>query len=78
MDIAAVLRPLVDAVLGSDLPVRVDCWDGSSSGPPDAVVLSVLCRGAPFAGWSGRLTSWGSLARMCPETSRSRVTCSTR
>ena len=36
MDVATVLQPLVDAALGSDLPVRVDCWDGSSIGPPDA------------------------------------------
>ena len=34
-----VLRPLVDATLGSDLPVRVECWDGSSLGPPDAVMV---------------------------------------
>jgi cyclopropane-fatty-acyl-phospholipid synthase len=34
--VATVLQPLVDAAIGSDLPVRVDCWDGSSIGPPDA------------------------------------------
>ena len=38
MNVAAVLQPVVKAALGSDLPVRVDCWDGSSLGPPDAVV----------------------------------------
>ena len=36
MRVATVLQPLVDAAIGSDLPVRVDCWDGSSVGPPDA------------------------------------------
>jgi cyclopropane-fatty-acyl-phospholipid synthase len=30
---------LVDAALGTDLPVRVDCWDGSSVGPSDADVV---------------------------------------
>lgn len=39
MDAATMLRPLVDAALGTDLPVRVDCWDGSSMGPPDADVV---------------------------------------
>ena len=38
MNVAAVLQPVVIAALGSELPVRVDCWDGSSLGPPDAVV----------------------------------------
>ena len=36
MRVATVVQPLVDAAIGSDLPVRVDCWDGSSVGPPDA------------------------------------------
>ncbi len=39
MDAAVALRPLVDAALGTDLPVRVDCWDGSSVGPSDAEVV---------------------------------------
>src|SRR5215203_6039923 len=39
MNAATVLRPLVDAVLGTDLPVRVECWDGSSSGPADAAAV---------------------------------------
>ncbi|MEO5610813.1 MAG: cyclopropane-fatty-acyl-phospholipid synthase family protein [Ornithinibacter sp.] len=44
---AAVLQPVVRAVIGSDLPVRVECWDGSSSGPPDAgVVLRFMSRRA--------------------------------
>src|SRR5689334_13187464 len=39
MDVAAVLRPVVDAALGTQVPVRVDCWDGSSLGPADAPVV---------------------------------------
>ncbi len=39
MDVAAVLQPVVDAAVGAEVPVRVDCWDGSSIGPPDAVVV---------------------------------------
>ncbi len=39
MEVATVLRPVVDAALGTDLPVRVDCWDGSSIGPVDASVV---------------------------------------
>jgi cyclopropane-fatty-acyl-phospholipid synthase len=39
MGAAEVLRPLVDAALGMDLPVRVECWDGSSIGPSDADVV---------------------------------------
>ena len=39
MDAATVLRPLVDAALGTDLPVRIECWDGSSSGPSEAAAL---------------------------------------
>jgi cyclopropane-fatty-acyl-phospholipid synthase len=39
MDVAAVLQPVVDAAVGSDLPVRVDSWDGSSIGPADAEVV---------------------------------------
>ncbi|MFL6080818.1 MAG: class I SAM-dependent methyltransferase [Ornithinibacter sp.] len=36
MDAATILKPLVDATIGTELPVRVDCWDGSSIGPPTA------------------------------------------
>lgn len=36
MTIAEKLEPLVDATIGTDLPVRVECWDGSSLGPPEA------------------------------------------
>ncbi|MEP7161010.1 MAG: cyclopropane-fatty-acyl-phospholipid synthase family protein [Dermatophilaceae bacterium] len=39
MDVAAVLQPVVDAAVGSEVPVRVDCWDGSSIGPPDAEMV---------------------------------------
>jgi cyclopropane-fatty-acyl-phospholipid synthase len=39
MDVATVLEPVVAAALGSDLPVRVQAWDGSSLGPPDAAVV---------------------------------------
>src|SRR6476661_1302984 len=39
MNVAATLRPLVDAALGTDLPLRIDCWDGSSIGPADADVV---------------------------------------
>ncbi len=39
MGAAEILRPLVDAALGTDLPVRLDCWDGSSMGPADADVV---------------------------------------
>ncbi len=47
MGAAEVLRPLVDAALGMDLPVRVDCWDGSSMGPSDADVgVRFASRGA--------------------------------
>ena len=39
MDAATVLRPLVDAALGRDLPVRIECWDGSSMGSADAAAV---------------------------------------
>ena len=39
MDAATTLRPLVDSALGTGLPLRVTCWDGSSIGPPDADVV---------------------------------------
>jgi cyclopropane-fatty-acyl-phospholipid synthase len=39
MNVAATLRPLVDAALGTDLALRIDCWDGSSVGPADADVV---------------------------------------
>jgi cyclopropane-fatty-acyl-phospholipid synthase len=36
MAVADIVEPLVRASLGDGLPVRVDYWDGSSSGPADA------------------------------------------
>lgn len=39
MGVASVFQPVVHAAFGSDLQVRVDCWDGSSLGPPDAAVV---------------------------------------
>jgi cyclopropane-fatty-acyl-phospholipid synthase len=38
MTVAEKLEPLVDATIGTDLPVRIECWDGSSLGPPEAKV----------------------------------------
>jgi cyclopropane-fatty-acyl-phospholipid synthase len=39
MNAATALRPLVDSAIGTALPVRLDCWDGSSIGPADADVV---------------------------------------
>jgi len=36
MTVAEVLEPLVRTTTGTALPIRIDCWDGSSLGPPDA------------------------------------------
>ncbi len=36
MTVAEKLEPLVATTIGADLPIRIDCWDGSSLGPPDA------------------------------------------
>ena len=36
MTVSHVLEPLLRRAVGSALPVRIDCWDGSSIGPPDA------------------------------------------
>ncbi len=45
--VAHVLRPLLTAVLGRQLPVRVELWDGSSIGPVQAPgVLRVRSRDA--------------------------------
>lgn len=35
--VSEALRPLVHALLGADVPVRFECWDGSSLGPEHAV-----------------------------------------
>ncbi|HET6952823.1 MAG TPA: cyclopropane-fatty-acyl-phospholipid synthase family protein [Acidimicrobiales bacterium] len=36
------LAPLVDEILGGDLPVAVDAYDGSHAGPPDATTRLVI------------------------------------
>ena len=36
------LRPVVLAMLGDDIPVRIDCWDGSSIDPTNAEVAGTL------------------------------------
>ncbi|MDO5734932.1 MAG: SAM-dependent methyltransferase, partial [Propionibacteriaceae bacterium] len=36
MTVAKRLKPVLTAAFGADLPVRIDCWDGSSFGPRDA------------------------------------------
>jgi len=38
MPAAEVIRPLAEAIVGAELPVRVECWDGSSLGRPDSEV----------------------------------------
>ena len=43
-DAASTVNALVRAVLGSDLPLQIRCWDGSSAGPPDAPVRLVFRR----------------------------------
>ena len=67
MRVATVVQPLVDAAIGSDLPVRVDCWDGGSVGPPDAdmVVRFVSPRAL-------RRLVWASTMRRHPPISRRR------
>lgn len=40
MDAAGSLWPLVEAALGTDVPVRIECWDGSSKGPADAAAVA--------------------------------------
>ena len=59
MDAATMLRPLVDAALGTDLPVRVDCWDGDQWDHRMPTWSFASRRGAPFAAWSGHPTSLG-------------------
>jgi len=38
LTVAEVLEPLVRTTIGTALPIRVDCWDGSSLGPADAAL----------------------------------------
>jgi len=44
MTAAETIQPLVRAVLGGDIAVRVRCWDGSELGPPDARVRLTIAR----------------------------------
>jgi cyclopropane-fatty-acyl-phospholipid synthase len=39
MDAVTALRPLVDAAVGTDLPLRIECWDRSAWGPSDAAAV---------------------------------------
>lgn len=39
MKVATALEPVVGAALGTDLPVRVECWDGSAFGPAEASMV---------------------------------------
>src|SRR5207245_11412939 len=39
---AAALEPLFRVVLGNDIPVGVDLWDGSHLGPPEAPARIVV------------------------------------
>ncbi|TVT51325.1 class I SAM-dependent methyltransferase [Amycolatopsis rhizosphaerae] len=41
---AGAVHALVRAVLGSEIPLMIRCWDGSEAGPPDAPVRLVLRR----------------------------------
>ena len=77
MNAAMALRPLVDSAIGTDLPVRIDCWDGSSIGPTDADVVVRFRTRRALRRLVGRRTSWGSLARTSPGMSRWRGTSST-
>src|SRR5258706_264378 len=42
MSVAETVAPLVHAALGSEVPIRVRCWDGSSIGPEDAPLRLVI------------------------------------
>ncbi|MGB7448039.1 MAG: cyclopropane-fatty-acyl-phospholipid synthase family protein [Ornithinimicrobium sp.] len=47
MPAADVVRPVAEAIVGAEVPVRVECWDGSALGPADgAVQLRFLRRRA--------------------------------
>lgn len=53
MTVAEKLEPVVVAALGTSLPIRIDCWDGSSLGPPDAgFVLRFTRRGLRRILWA--------------------------
>jgi cyclopropane-fatty-acyl-phospholipid synthase len=38
LSVAEVLEPLVHTTIGTSLPIRIDCWDGSSLGPAGAAL----------------------------------------
>ncbi len=40
--VAQIVEPLVTATLGAQLPVAVQCWDGSTLGPPNAPLRVVI------------------------------------
>ncbi|MCW2494680.1 cyclopropane-fatty-acyl-phospholipid synthase family protein [Jatrophihabitans sp.] len=40
--VAQIVEPLVRATLGADLPIAVECWDGSVLGPPQAPLRVVI------------------------------------
>ncbi|WP_027946293.1 class I SAM-dependent methyltransferase [Amycolatopsis taiwanensis] len=40
--VAGALADLVSTALGEELPIRLRCWDGSVSGPPDAHIRLTL------------------------------------
>jgi cyclopropane-fatty-acyl-phospholipid synthase len=44
MTVAAVVEPLVHAALGTEVPIRVRCWDGSEVGPRSAPVTLNITR----------------------------------
>lgn len=44
--VAARLQPLLNRILGEDLPFRIRCWDGSEIGPPDAPTFVIRHRRA--------------------------------
>lgn len=46
MSVSEELKPLVTAALGRDLPIRIECWDGSALGPRDAEFTFRLTRRA--------------------------------
>ncbi|TNC20295.1 SAM-dependent methyltransferase [Amycolatopsis alkalitolerans] len=41
---ASAVQALVRAALGTELPLRIRCWDGTTAGPPDAPVRLALHR----------------------------------
>ena len=44
MNAADVLEPLVRSTLPASLPMRIECWDGSALGPPDAPLRARFTR----------------------------------